>query len=152
MADYSYNSFLIAVNDSVSSHATIDFLCKLPISPVQVHITLLHILRKPIAGDELMGKKYMEKQPDRLMVILKKFKSKLIEHGFLSDKIDTKLISDDYQTVGDGIIDQYKKGNYGMVIIGRKRMSKAEEFVLGDPSVKLIRSLEKTAVLVVKST
>ncbi len=38
-----------------------------------------------------------------------------------------------------------------MVVIGRKRMSKAEEFVLGDPSIKLVRVLEGAAVLVVKS-
>lgn len=152
MIEHSQNSFLVAVNDSISSYAAIDFLCKLAISPDRVNITLLHILRKPLAGEELMGKKYMEKQPERLMDMLKKLKSKLVEHDFISDNIEIKLVSDDYQTIGDGIIDQFRKGNYGMVVIGRKRMSKAEEFVLGDPSVKLIRSLEKTAVMVVKSS
>jgi hypothetical protein len=38
-----------------------------------------------------------------------------------------------------------------MVVIGRKRMSKAEEFVMGDISIKLIRALENAAVLVVTS-
>ena len=38
-----------------------------------------------------------------------------------------------------------------MVVIGRKKMSKAEEFVLGDPSVKLVRALENTAIVVIKS-
>jgi hypothetical protein len=38
-----------------------------------------------------------------------------------------------------------------MVVIGRKDMSKAEEFVMGDASVKLIRELQGTAVLVIKS-
>ncbi len=38
-----------------------------------------------------------------------------------------------------------------MVVIGRKRMSKAEEFVMGDVSVKLVRALEGAAVLVVTS-
>jgi hypothetical protein len=37
------------------------------------------------------------------------------------------------------------------LIIGRKKMSKSEEFVLGDISIKLIRALGKTAILVVKS-
>ncbi len=56
-----------------------------------------------------------------------------------------------YPTVADGIIDQFKKGDYNIVVIGRKKMSKAEEFVLGDPCVKLVRELEGTAILVVKS-
>jgi hypothetical protein len=38
-----------------------------------------------------------------------------------------------------------------MVIIGRKRMTKAEEFVMGDVSVKLLRELEKMAILVVRT-
>ena len=49
------------------------------------------------------------------------------------------------------IIDQHKKQKYDMVVIGRKSMSKAEEFVMGDISIKLIRQLEGVAVLVVKS-
>jgi hypothetical protein len=39
-----------------------------------------------------------------------------------------------------------------MVVIGRKKMSKAEEFVMGDISVRLIRALEGVSVLVVKSS
>ena len=50
-----------------------------------------------------------------------------------------------------GIMDLFKKGAYNMVVIGRKRMSKAEEFVLGDPSVKLVRSLEGVAIVIIKS-
>ena len=71
--------------------------------------------------------------------------------SFDREKIDTEIVSDAYQTIADGIIDQINKRNYKMVIIGRKKMSKAEEFVMGDISVKLIRALEGTAVLVVKS-
>ena len=74
-----------------------------------------------------------------------------MRYRFISDNIKIELVSEGYQTVGDGIIDRLSKGDYKMVVIGRKRMSKAEEFVLGDPSVKLIRTLEKTAVMVVKS-
>jgi nucleotide-binding universal stress UspA family protein len=59
--------------------------------------------------------------------------------------------SEAYPTVADGIIDQCRKRNCTMVVLGRKRMSKAEEFVMGDVCVKLVRGLEKAAVLVVKT-
>ena len=151
MPDTTHISIMVALNDSISSRETIDYLCKMPFSHENVKITLLHILRKPMAGEELMGKEFMEKQPDRLMAMLEKAKDKLIDHGFKFDKIKIDLISEQYQSIGDGIIDQFKKGDYNIVVIGRKRMSKAEEFVLGDPSVKLVRTLMKTAVMVVKS-
>ena len=70
---------------------------------------------------------------------------------FNAEKIETKMVTEPYATVADGIIDQCKKRAYDIVVIGRKRMSKAQEFVLGDVSVKLVRALEGTAVLVVKS-
>lgn len=60
-----------------------------------------------------------------------------------------QTIEDPYITVAEGIIDQFNKGHYSMVVIGRKRMSKAEEFVSSDVSVKLARALTGAAVLVV---
>jgi len=98
-----------------------------------------------------MGKKFTAEQPKRFTAVLEKAKDKLIEHGFNPNNIEISLIIDPYATVADGIIDQFKKKHFDMVIIGRKRMSKAEEFVRGDISVKLVRALEGTAVLVVKS-
>ena len=74
----------------------------------------------------------------------------MVEKGFNPDNIEVKLVDEDYLTIADGIIDQFKKGDFNMVVIGRKRMSKAEEFVMGDISIKLVRSLEGAAVLVVK--
>ena len=55
-----------------------------------------------------------------------------------------------YPTITDGIIDQVGKGRYHLVVIGRKKMSTAEEFVMGDISIKLVRALRGTAVLVVE--
>jgi len=78
-------------------------------------------------------------------------KDKLIERGFSPDNIDAKLLMDQYTTVTDGIIDQVKRAKYNLLVIGRKHLSKAEEFVLGDISAKLVRALENTAILVVKS-
>ena len=145
------NSILIAMNDSVSSRAALNFLVRLVLCPEDCQITLLHVFRKPTATEELMGKKFTEQQPLRFRSMLDKAKEKLIDCGYNPNRIETLLITEPYPTVADGIIDQCQKGHYDMVIIGRKRMTKAEEFVLGDVSVKLLRALGKVAVLVVKS-
>jgi nucleotide-binding universal stress UspA family protein len=144
------NSVLIALNDSVSSRAVVDFVTGLSLCPEDWHVTLIHLFKKTSASEELMGKKFTAELPSRFRAVLEKAKGKLVEKGFTPDKIDIKLVDEDYPTVADGIIDQFKKGDFNMVVIGRKRMSKAEEFVMGDISVKLIRALEGAAVLVVK--
>jgi hypothetical protein len=109
------------------------------------------VFRKPSAGEELMGEKFMKAQPARYLRAMESAKNKLIEKGCNPNAVKIKLIEDPYPTVTEGIIDQFNQENYSMVVIGRKRMSKAEEFVRGDVSVKLVRALKGAAVLVVTS-
>ena len=145
------NSILVALNDSVSSRKALDFMLRFSILPKNAYLTLLHVFRQPAAGEELMGEKYMRQQPVRLQQFLEGIRDALVQDGFDSGRIDIKLATETYATVTDGIIDQFNKGEYNMVVLGRKRMSKAEEFVLGDVGVKLVRALEGVAILVVKA-
>lgn len=145
-------SILVPLTDSVSSRAVVDYLSSLSFCPEDWRITLLHLFRKPSASEELMGKKFTNALPTRYSSLLDKASETLIESGFDPNHIKIQMVTEPYQTIADGIIDQFNKGNYDMVVIGRKRMSKAEEFVLGDVSVRLVRALEGAAVLVVKST
>jgi nucleotide-binding universal stress UspA family protein len=145
------NSILIAMDDSMSSRAALNFFIRLALCPEDCRITLLHVFRKPTSTEELMGKKFTEEQPTRLRSMLERAKEMLVECGYNPGMIETLLVAEPYPTVADGIQDQCKKNHYDIVIIGRKRMTKAEEFVLGDVSVKLLRALERMAVLVVKS-
>lgn len=142
---------LIAIDDSVSSRAAVDFIADLAICPEQFNITLLHVFRKPSASEELMGEKFMKEQPARYRKAMERAKDRLVEKGCDPKAVKIKLIEDLYTTVAEGIIDQFNKGDYSLVVIGRKRMSKAEEFVRGDISIKLVRALQGAAILVVKT-
>lgn len=145
------NSVLISLNDSVSSQAALDFFARLELCPENCHITLLHLFRKPSASEDLMGKKFTKELPARYMAILERAKDRLVDSGYNPKNIEIVMLTEAYATIAEGIIDQCRKRHVDMVVIGRKKMSKAEEFVLGDVSVKLVRALEETAVLVVKS-
>jgi nucleotide-binding universal stress UspA family protein len=143
-------TILAAINNSISSRWVIDFLCQMPLHPEGVSVKFIHILREPRAGEDFLSEQLLMTMPERFGELLHQARQKMIDHGFKPDQITTELITDDYPTVTDGIIDIFRKGSYSMVVVGRKRMSKAEEFVLGDPSVKLVRELSGTAVVVVK--
>ena len=143
------NALLIGIKDSRSSKAAVDFIVGLDICPERVGITLLHVFRKPTAGEDLMGEKFMLEQHTKLLTLLADTKERLVEKGCPPDKVTTQLTAEAYPTVADGIIDQFQRGDYTMVVIGRKKMSKAEEFVRGDISMKLIRALTDAAILVV---
>lgn len=145
------NSILVAWNDSMSSRAALDYLVELSMCPENVNITLFHVFRKASASEELMGKTFTKEEEVRFIGLLERTKDYLIEKGFLPENIHIEMAAEPYPTIADGIIDYFKKGDFDMVLIGRKRMSKAEEFVMGDISIKLVRALETGAVLVVKS-
>ena len=130
---------------------SIDYLIDIGLKPEHVDITLLHIFQKASAEEELMGKKFTKERLPKIKKILEEARKKLIDHGFLEDQTRIKITTEQYPNVTEGIIDQFKKNHYKMVMIGRRRMSKSEEFVLGDISIKLVRALDETAVVVVKS-
>ena len=146
-------SILVPLNDSVSSKGILEFLLnRCPFCSESCHLTFLHVFRKPTSGEELMGKKFMAEQPDRFRMLLENASRRMIDEGGISpDNIAIKLLTDPYPSVTEGIIDFCNQGQFDMVIIGRKQMTKSEEFVRGDISIKLIRALDKTSVLVVKS-
>jgi nucleotide-binding universal stress UspA family protein len=144
-------SALVALNESISSQAVVSYICDGYLGFRDWKIILFHLLRRPSASGDLMGKRFVEGQSSRLMSMLQEAKTKLVEIGFDPDAIEIQLEHKPFPTVAEGIIEQFRQRDLDMVVIGRKRMSKAEEFVMGDPSVKLIRALEGTAVLVVKS-
>lgn len=144
-------SVLISIKDDLSSVPILDYFDCLAFRREDQRITLLHVWRQPSASEELMGKKFAKEEQTRVLSFLHEAKDRLVEYGYDPNEIKIDLVTEPYPTIADGIIDQFHKGDFDMVVIGRKTMSKAEEFVLGDVCAKLIRALEGTAVLVVRT-
>lgn len=145
------SSILFAYNDSRSSRAALNFLVNLPLCMDNIRVTLLHVFRKPSGGEELMGENYLKNEVKRVQKVMEDAMDQLISYGCHPKDITIEMLDTPFPTIADGIIDYFKKSNeYEMIIIGRKKMSKAEEFVLGDVGVKLVRVLEGVAVMVVK--
>ena len=145
------SNILVPLNDTNTSKRVVDFLLNMSLCG-ETRLTLIHIFRKPSSGEELMGKKYMAEMPGRLEKMLADAKARFVsEKGFSPENISIELVDKGYSSVTEGIIDYFKNGDFDMVVIGRKHMSKSEEFVLGDISAKLIRNLPKASILVVKT-
>jgi len=98
----------------------------------------------------MMGRKFFKSQKERVEKAMSNARQRLIEAGYPPDNVHTHIETQPYPTVADGIITEVNKNNHDIVVIGRKNMSKSEEFVMGDASIKLIRALEEATVIVVK--
>ncbi len=144
-------SILVAINDSPSSRNALDYLSDCVGVWGDTRITLLHVFRNPSVSEELVGDNYLEEQREHFVSILETARDHLVARGMPPENVILRLEMTPYTTVAEGLIDQLRRGTYDLVVIGRRRKSKAEEFVLGDVGVKMVRALEGTAILVVKS-
>ena len=145
------NSIFVAFNDSISSKGVLNFLINSSYINKSANIIICHLFRKPSAADELMGKTFTKEREARLWNTLEAARERLVNNGFNPDNVEIDIISEPYTTLADGVIDQCEKRDVDLVVIGRKKMSKAEEFVMGDLSIRLVRNLDRAAVLVVRS-
>lgn len=143
-------SILVVLNDAPCSKLALEFLAQCPLSFPGVKITILHVFRKPSGSEEMMGRKFFKSQKERVEKAMSNARQRLIEAGYPPDNVHTHIETQPYPTVADGIITEVNKNNHDIVVIGRKNMSKSEEFVMGDASIKLIRALEEATVIVVK--
>lgn len=144
-------SILMALKKSKTSEAVIDYVSGLPLKGDQTEVTLFHVFREPSRSEQLMDEDFIEKERPRAESFLNEARDKLVESGYPEDRIRILLASEAYETVTEGIIDQCAENAYDLVVIGRKRKSKAEEFVMGDVGVKLVRAMREKAILVVES-
>ena len=64
-------SMLVVLNDMPCSEKAVEFLAEAPLSFSEVQITLIHIFRKPTGSEEMMGKKFMEAQKEKIQTAIK---------------------------------------------------------------------------------
>ena len=145
-------SILVALKDSKTARSVVQYFAGLPFQADSLDITLLHVFRQqPTSGEETMGEDFLRKDALRARNVLEDARKILVEGGIDPENIHILLDKNPYPTATDGIIDHFSRNVYDMVVIGRRKKSKSEEFVLGDVSIKLVRALEGAAVLVVKT-
>ena len=75
-------SILVALDDSLSSQAVIEYLLSFPLLRDEVKIVLLHVYIESTAGEGLMQERYIQEQPARLAKFLANAKETLIAHDF----------------------------------------------------------------------
>ncbi len=73
---------------------------------------------------------------------------RLIKAGFAANRISTKLITRVNSRAG-AIVEEAKNGGYGTIVLGRRGLSKLEEFLMGRISNKVLHIAKEMAVWVV---
>ncbi len=144
---------LIAVDDSDSSQRAVLYVADFLGGFHGFTVTLLRVIPEPEedffdTGDELRS--WIKGQIDEANKMLKNYRQVLIQSGFPEDKVRYRACVGETKSFAEAILETRCDLACCTVVVGRHHHSKAEEFLFGSTSSKLIHEAMNCAIWVVE--
>ena len=144
---------LLAVDESKGAMRAVDYTATMLESSVS-EITLSHVVRGLYPSEKKSGsvldftleRKWLEEAKNE--TVFDKAMVRLMKAGFDSERVKTKLITG-VNSRSVAILHEARKGRYGTIVIGRRGLSKVEEFSMGRVCRKVVELAKNKAVWVV---
>lgn len=145
---------LVAVDESpVAEKAVLyvgDFLGGVP----GFRVTLLTVI--PIPSEDYFRTEeeratWIEEHRTAALKILERYRKILVQSGFKQNKVQVKVDVREFFSLAECILDEQKSLDCCTVVVGRRGISKKEEFIFGSTSSKILHSGKNCAVWVIES-
>jgi len=116
-------------------------------------VTLLHVILEPEAtffrnNDE--RQEWLVKHHDEAEKMMEEYKNILLDAGFPEDKVNVRIDMMRAPAIADCILKEQEEMKCCTIVIGRRGISKKEEFIFGSTSNRIIHEARKCAVLVIE--
>jgi nucleotide-binding universal stress UspA family protein len=131
---------LLAFDGSQGSKRAVEFAGR-AMGDSGFEIELIHVIR----GEQ---EKYVALAKESMDLAYDELEKSLIKAGFEPDHVSSKIITGARSRAGS-IIKEAEVENFGTVIVGRRGLSKVQEFFMGRVGHKVIQMAKKQAVWVV---
>jgi len=144
---------LVALDESETAEKAVlyvgDFLGGVP----GFRVTLLTIVPEPSEDyfhtDEERAA-WIERHRTEAMNLLEKYRQILIQSGFKKSKVQVRVDIKKSVSLADCILDEQKALDCCTVVVGRRGISKKEEFIFGSTSSKILHTGKNCAVWVIE--
>ncbi len=142
---------LLAFDSSEGSKKAVDYVGTM-LGGSNSDVTLLYAIRdinillKSLSPSE--QEEFIREGQVGIKPVFDEAKNSLINAGFDSDRVTTRLVTEVSSRAG-AIIEEAKRGGYGTIVVGRWGLSKVEEFFMGRVSNKIVHMAKEMAVWVV---
>jgi nucleotide-binding universal stress UspA family protein len=116
-------------------------------------VTLLHIILEPDANffrNNGERQKWLCDRQEEAGKMMDEYKHILVDAGFPEDKINIRIDVMQGPSVADCIIKEQEEMKCCTIVIGRRGISKKEEFIFGSTSNRIIHDAKKCAVLIIE--
>jgi len=144
---------LIAVDSSDNARRAVLFVGDFFGCYEGFQVTLLHIILEPEATffrNNNERTKWLASQREEAQKVMEEYENILTDAGFTEDKINVRIDSMRAPSVADCIIKEQEEMKCCTIVIGRRGISKKEEFIFGSTSNRVIHEARKCAVLVIE--
>jgi len=133
---------LIAVDGSPSSSRAVDLVAAM-LGPHDYTAELFHVIRgvgtlNP-TNPEFIPAELFELIREEVMRQIKKLKEQLIAAGFQPDKVSGKILSG-AESRAEAIVREAENNHFGTIVVGRKGVSRIQDFFMGRVCHKVIHS------------
>lgn len=146
------DKLLIAIDGSTSSMKAVDFVAE-NARGCGYGVGLIHVIRGfgslvPNNPEFMMPTEHVQMAHDGMMRLFSDVKEKLVLAGFDENRIEEKIITGVYSRAG-AIVETASADNYGTIVVGRKGLSRVQEFFMGRVSTKVIHGGKEFTVWMV---
>ncbi|MBI4777001.1 MAG: universal stress protein, partial [Deltaproteobacteria bacterium] len=146
---------LLAVDGSENAMKAVDYVGRM-FEGSTPEVTILHVVRVlglfqgtyPEAFHTEINQKWLADVQERMMPVLEKAKDTLTRAGLDPGRMTISLETGKGSRAGD-IVEQAYLGSYGTIVVGRRGISKIEQFLMGRVSSKVMQLAKDMAVWVV---
>ena len=143
---------LIGIDASINSKIAAEYIRNfLGCRNSDCEVVLLHIIPRTKSEEEKKVRG-IDEERERVIIkgILLKIKDGFVRSGFNQNAVKMEIIKGEHDTVAEGILEYSKKGDFFAVVLGRRGISKAEEFLFGSVTQKVVSEAKGCAVWVVE--
>lgn len=144
---------LIAVDASANSERAVAYVGDILCHAREAEILLLCLSKTPdrdLFPDDATWQASASKQEAEYKEFLARARDGLEQRGVDAGCIETRLVPFTGLSVAQGILGAQRDGGYGTIVVGRRGMSKEEEFLFGSVSSRVVHHARNCAVWVVE--
>jgi len=147
-----WKKVLITVDDTPTSDKGLEYAGKIIGHLQDIHICLLHIYPEPPPDYYRTGGSldaYKQQREEQAAELLKRNMAILGAAGISEENISREIRMAEQTTISDAILSVQRDGGFGTVVVGKRGVSKAEEFLFGSISNALVHHSRDCTVWVV---
>jgi nucleotide-binding universal stress UspA family protein len=148
-----WNKTLVAIDETETSRRALRYLGEVSGATSRLEICLLHVYPEPPPYYLQEGRSLQDYRQDREQRAQRIFAAAaglLAEYGISPAQISSICrMSTTQETISKVILKAQAAGGYGTVVVGKRGVSKAEEFLFGSISNAIVRNSSNFTVWVV---